>query len=817
MYIPLSELSQELDILRKVTEMEVTLTLGQLFKWSPKARSEILKALTRKKKENDVMMLDTNVSIVRTVQTRSIKKDGDVPMGVVTINGEKTNTPIDPRSRLNLMHEKYAKGKGLTWRSVNGKGRMADDSVSNFLGYIPNVEVDAEGVKVTQGFYVMGSASFDVLLGILWIAAAKCDLKYKEVSFVTTTVPESWTRPWNNEDDEFESDDEGDDLDVLSIRRIQIDKPKIEKMDAKYKEIIIKANNSNQLLLEELTPINDDRLEGTKHRGQVIYWNADQENRGVINVGGLELVMRLTVENNNRLDINPEIPIKSRNYLINQLINVVPDVFAFGLSEIGKTSLIEYEVRTGGKVIPETRMRPIRINNPERVMLFENQLREIVKYVKKKEGGTDQLRVVGDMRPLNKYIMKDSYLLPMIRDIIEKAVGHDWYSSVDAYKGYWQIQIREENRDKVAVTTPIGLMRYTVMCMGLKNTSETFQRLMDIVLEGDEWRNITAAYQDDVGLWTDGSVQDHIDAFIKLAHKFKNVELTFAAKKCHLLYRELCMYSKVAKPLTDLTKQNVGYHWKSKQEQSFQELKRLLVDNVMLKAPDWQKAKSGERLYQMYTDACDVSLEVVLEQKDSNNQLRPVLFESRKLNEHEVNYTITEKECLDHYALEWLFNKAMLKGRLMRWVLALQTFDFQVRYKPGKLHGNADEISRYSNSLVQQRLMNDEYIENLLMSVNMEDQKSTANGKPSRRVIFDIEEKRKIVIVNYEGIAGEGEHREINSCVRKILMNYEWASGPMHRTSAGHEHIVVAVEDLTGFIEAQTLKRKNAKSIAQFI
>lgn len=47
----------------------------------------------------------------------------------------------------------------------------------------------------------------------------------------------------------------------------------------------------------------------------------------------------------------------------------------------------------------------------------------------------------------------------------------------------------------------------------------------------------------------------------------------------------------------------------------------------MLKAPDWDGARNGNRLYQIFTDACDVSLGVVLEQKDSKGRLRPVIFE----------------------------------------------------------------------------------------------------------------------------------------------------------------------------------------------
>ncbi|CAG8796394.1 7842_t:CDS:1, partial [Racocetra persica] len=45
MYIPFMELSDKLDILKKIAGMEITINLGQLFKWSPKTHIEIMRAL----------------------------------------------------------------------------------------------------------------------------------------------------------------------------------------------------------------------------------------------------------------------------------------------------------------------------------------------------------------------------------------------------------------------------------------------------------------------------------------------------------------------------------------------------------------------------------------------------------------------------------------------------------------------------------------------------------------------------------------------------------------------------------------------------
>ena len=95
---------------------------------------------------------------------------------------------------------------------------------------------------------------------------------------------------------------------------------------------------------------------------------------------------------------------------------------------------------------------------------------------------------------------------------------------------------------------------------------------------------------------------------------------------------------------------------------------------------------------------------------------RPVGYYSRALTLTEKNYAATEIECLaivrvvdhiaihllgrpftiitDHKALEALQSPGKLNARLFRWALALQTYNFRVKYRPGLIHQNADGLSR---------------------------------------------------------------------------------------------------------------------------
>ena len=47
----------------------------------------------------------------------------------------------------------------------------------------------------------------------------------------------------------------------------------------------------------------------------------------------------------------------------------------------------------------------------------------------------------------------------------------------------------------------------------------------------------------------------------------------------------------------------------------------------------------------------------------------------------------------DHHALQWL-HSVNPKGRLGKWVMDLQEYSFDVRHRPGKDNGNADNLSR---------------------------------------------------------------------------------------------------------------------------
>ncbi|XP_070010102.1 uncharacterized protein [Nicotiana sylvestris] len=95
--------------------------------------------------------------------------------------------------------------------------------------------------------------------------------------------------------------------------------------------------------------------------------------------------------------------------------------------------------------------------------------------VKKKN---EKWRMCVDFTDLNKTCPKDSFPLPHIDQLIDAITGHELLSFLDAYSGYNQILMAEEDQEKTTFITHRGTYCYKVMSFGLKNAGAMYQRLV---------------------------------------------------------------------------------------------------------------------------------------------------------------------------------------------------------------------------------------------------------------------------------------------------------------------------------------------------
>ena len=164
-------------------------------------------------------------------------------------------------------------------------------------------------------------------------------------------------------------------------------------------------------------------------------------------------------------------------------------------------------------------------------------------------------------------------------------------------------------------------------------------------------------------------------------------------------------FSRIATPMTTLSRKEVKFKWDDRCEEAFQELKRRLTSAPILIVSDRGKG------YTVYCNASRVGLGCVLMQSG-----RVVAYGYRQLKNHEQNYPTHDMELVavvfalkilrhylygeefevysDHKILKYIFTQRDINMRQHRWMEFLEDYDFTLHYHPGKANVVADAISR---------------------------------------------------------------------------------------------------------------------------
>ncbi len=90
----------------------------------------------------------------------------------------------------------------------------------------------------------------------------------------------------------------------------------------------------------------------------------------------------------------------------------------------------------------------------------------------------EKWRMCVDFRELNKATLKDYFPLPFIDQVLDTLSRKKYFSFLDGYSGYNQIQIAPEDQEKTTFTCPWGTYAYKVLPFGLCNAPATFQRVV---------------------------------------------------------------------------------------------------------------------------------------------------------------------------------------------------------------------------------------------------------------------------------------------------------------------------------------------------
>ncbi|XP_040956132.1 uncharacterized protein [Gossypium hirsutum] len=168
-------------------------------------------------------------------------------------------------------------------------------------------------------------------------------------------------------------------------------------------------------------------------------------------------------------------------------------------------------------------------------------------------------------------------------------------------------------------------------------------------------------------------------------------------------------FSKIAQPLCSLLQKDKEFKFEQTCKDAFDVLKQKLVSAPIVQPPNWNFP------FEIMCDASDRSVGAVLGQR-IGKEPHVIYYASKTLDAAQSNYTTTEKELLavvfaldkfrsyllgtkviifyDHAALKYLIGKKEAKPRLIRWILLLQEFDFEIRDKKRCENLVADHLSR---------------------------------------------------------------------------------------------------------------------------
>ncbi|MGL4385614.1 MAG: reverse transcriptase family protein [Flavobacterium sp.] len=91
--------------------------------------------------------------------------------------------------------------------------------------------------------------------------------------------------------------------------------------------------------------------------------------------------------------------------------------------------------------------------------------------IKKKDGSE---RFCVDYRNLNALTIKDKFRLPRIYETLDHLGSSKYFSIMDLKTGYWQIPVKECDKEKTSFVTHNGLYEWNVMPFGLCNALATF-------------------------------------------------------------------------------------------------------------------------------------------------------------------------------------------------------------------------------------------------------------------------------------------------------------------------------------------------------
>ncbi|GFV85270.1 retrovirus-related Pol polyprotein from transposon 17.6 [Trichonephila clavipes] len=380
--------------------------------------------------------------------------------------------------------------------------------------------------------------------------------------------------------------------------------------------------------------------------------------------------------------------------------------------------------------------------------------------VKKKDGSS---RMCIDYRKLNQKLVKDKFPLPIIEDVLDTLQEAKVYSTLDLRNGFFHVDVDEDCRKYTSFIVPDGQFEFNKVPFGLSTSPGVFQRYVSSIFRDLTRKGIVISYLDDLVIPAKNEQEglEKLKIIFEVAKKY-GLEIKF--KKCQFLKKKIeflghivesgtikpsptktlavrkfpepttikqvqsffgltgyfCKYikdySKIAKPLSYLTRKENLFVFGIQQKEAFEKLKKIMSEGPIL-----HLYKYGRKT-ELHTDACKQGYGAILLQEAEDGKLHPVYYMSKKTNTAEEKYDSYELEVLaiinalkkfrvyllgqhfkivtDCSAFQKTMQKKELITRIARWALQLKEFDYEIEHRAGSRMKHVDALSRYPVMMV---------------------------------------------------------------------------------------------------------------------
>ncbi|VDH97462.1 Hypothetical predicted protein [Mytilus galloprovincialis] len=256
-----------------------------------------------------------------------------------------------------------------------------------------------------------------------------------------------------------------------------------------------------------------------------------------------------------------------------------------------------------------------------------------------------------DYRRLNAISKIYSFPLPLIDDLLASVGKAKVMTSLDLKSGYYQVKVKESDKEKTAFVCHKGLFEFNVLPFGLASGPSLFSELVTEVLQGLE--HFSTAYIDDILIFSE-TEEEHLGHIQQVFDRLRQHKLKLKLKKCNFLQNETNYLGFI------ISKDG------------------LKPDPEKVKAIQGMKAPSNVREVRGLIGCL--------------SYYRRFVPSFSKIAEPIV--ALTRKNKTDHKPLKYILESPMQNKKIQLWALNITGYNCKIQYIPGPQNVCADFMSR---------------------------------------------------------------------------------------------------------------------------